>query len=190
MPSKGGVQESNGWVGLHPMAFGCVPVRTATFLTAAGCSLQGLLLLRWHLAVEEDRRAFVGGYSDWSRALIDLLDLSAMLWGGLGAYGALYLREGFIRAFYYYQATRILAWPLMYLLDVPLLLSCELGRDDPSAFVARFGPQQAVLSIAAEGSCDDERSFFSVLSVLCLAFFAHCFFATAPGPHAALRRLT
>eukprot|EP00439_Symbiodinium_sp_Y106_P033320 s332_g3.t15 len=174
----GGALEANGWVGLHPMAFMCVPVRTAVFLGGLSCAGLGLFLLRWPQAVEEDRRAFVGGYSDWSRALIDVLELSAILWGSLGAVGALYMKENFLRAFFYYEVVRVAAWLLTYLLDAPLLVNCELGRDDPSAFVARFGPNKAMLGIAADGSCDDERAFFGLLSPLCLLFFLQFLFAT------------
>lgn len=155
------------------MAFMCIPVRSAVFLGGLGCALHGLFLLHH----PEDRRIFVGGYSDWSMAMIDLLELSAMLWGLLGALGAFYMKEGFLRSFYYYEAARILAWFAMYVLDVPLLLNCELGRDDPNAFMARYGGQ-AVLKIAAEGTCDEERSAFYVLSLLSLAFFCQFFFAT------------
>lgn len=170
-PSK--LLEANGWVGAQPMAFMCIPVRSAVFLGGLGCALHGLFLLHH----PEDRRIFVGGYSDWSMAMIDLLELSAMLWGLLGALGAFYMKEGFLRSFYYYEAARILAWFAMYVLDVPLLLNCELGRDDPNAFMARYGGQ-AVLKIAAEGTCDEERSAFYVLSLLSLAFFCQFFFAT------------
>lgn len=170
-PSK--LLEANGWVGAQPMAFMCIPVRSAVFLGGLGCALHGLFLLHH----PEDRRIFVGGYSDWSMAMIDLLELSAMLWGLLGALGAFYMKEDFLRSFYYYEAARILAWFAMYVLDVPLLLNCELGRDDPNAFMARYGGQ-AVLKIAAEGTCDEERSAFYVLSLLSLAFFCQFFFAT------------
>ena len=166
--------EANGWVGLHPMAFLCIPVRTCVFLGGLGCAMQGLFLLRH----PQDRRILVGGYSDWSCALIDVLELSAMAWGLFGALGAFYMKEQFLRTFYYYEAIRILAWFAMYLLDVPLLLNCELGRDDPNAFVHRFGGSQAVLKIAAEGTCDEERSAFYILSLLSLAFFSQFFFAT------------
>mmetsp|Transcript_36344 Transcript_36344/g.67637 ORF Transcript_36344/g.67637 Transcript_36344/m.67637 type:complete len:264 (-) Transcript_36344:59-850(-) len=170
--------EANGWVGLHPMAFMCIPVRTAVFLGGLSCVALGLFLLHWPTAVEEDRRPFVGGYSDWSRALIDVLEVSAILWGALGAAGALYLREGLLRAFFYYEVVRVAAWLLTYMLDVPLLLSCEMGRDDPHGFVTRYGPNKAMLAIAADGSCDDERFFFSILSPLCLLFFLQFLFAT------------
>ncbi|CAK9042300.1 Hypothetical protein SCF082_LOCUS24349, partial [Durusdinium trenchii] len=169
--------ESNGWVGLHPMAFMCIPIRSAVFLGGLGCALQGFLLLQ-HADLISVRRLFVGGYNDWSCALMDLLDVSAGVWGLIGALGAFYMREGFLRTFYYYEALRLMCWFLMYFLDVPLLLNCELGRDDPNAFVERFGAHQAVLKIAAEGQCDEERSFFYVLSFACLAFFSQFFFAT------------
>ncbi|CAK9063401.1 Methyltransf_21 domain-containing protein [Durusdinium trenchii] len=168
-----------------------IPIRSAVFLGGLGCALQGFLLLQHAdliarrnegtlapVPTESVRRLFVGGYNDWSCALMDLLDVSAGVWGLIGALGAFYMREGFLRTFYYYEALRLMCWFLMYFLDVPLLLNCELGRDDPNAFVERFGAHQAVLKIAAEGQCDEERSFFYVLSFACLAFFSQFFFAT------------
>eukprot|EP00913_Durusdinium_trenchii_P023990 g22531.t1 len=180
VPAMSKLLESNGWVGLHPMAFMCIPIRSAVFLGGLGCALQGFLLLQ-HADLISVRRLFVGGYNDWSCALMDLLDVSAGVWGLIGALGAFYMREGFLRTFYYYEALRLMCWFLMYFLDVPLLLNCELGRDDPNAFVERFGAHQAVLKIAAEGQCDEDRkprSFFYVLSFACLAFFSQFFFAT------------
>eukprot|EP00931_Biecheleriopsis_adriatica_P115715 TRINITY_DN91480_c0_g1_i1.p1 TRINITY_DN91480_c0_g1~~TRINITY_DN91480_c0_g1_i1.p1 ORF type:complete len:268 (+),score=54.38 TRINITY_DN91480_c0_g1_i1:109-912(+) len=160
--------ETNGWVGRHQMVFLCIPVRTAVFLFSTGTALLGLLLLHWRFAVEKDRRPFVGGYSEESRILIDILEMSALLWGTLGAFGALYLKASWIRVFYYYEAVRILAFFAMYALDMPQLLNCELARDDPEGFVKRFGPNEAIFSLAGAGACDDDRLFFYLLSPLSL----------------------
>eukprot|EP00440_Ansanella_granifera_P071826 gb/GFBE01077945.1/.p1 GENE.gb/GFBE01077945.1/~~gb/GFBE01077945.1/.p1 ORF type:complete len:274 (+),score=55.16 gb/GFBE01077945.1/:1-822(+) len=170
--------DSNGWVGQQRMVFLCIPIRTAVFFFSAGSTLLALLLFQWRYAVEKDRRPFVGGYAEESRVMIDILELSALIWGALGCAGALYLKGSWLRVFYYYQALRLIAWFVTFAFDVPELLSCELGRDDPHGFVTRFGHNEAMLSLAAAGLCDDERSFFFTLSPLTLAFFLRGFFAT------------
>lgn len=159
------------------MLFLCLPIRTAVFICGVGCALGGFMVLRWQPVIERDRRPFVGGYSEQSRILIDLLETSGLLWGFLGAAGALYLKASWLRTFYYYQGVRLLAWFVMAALDVPLLSNCELGRDDPKAFTELYGPNQAILKLAASGLCDDERDLLYMLSPLAMLLFAQFFWA-------------
>jgi len=137
-----------------------------------------IALLGFRFYIEKDRRVFVGGYSNESRVLIDIVESTAIVWGALGAYGALYLRAGLIRIFHYYQAARLLLWFVMYALDVPMMLSCEIGRDDPKTFTARFGENPQMLALAQSGLCDDERNLFFLLSPLTLIFTLQFLLAT------------
>lgn len=167
---ENGSWETQGWIGQYQMVLCCVPLRTAVFLGGIGWMMVSTSLLAFRFYIEKDRRVFVGGYSTESRVIIDIFESTAVVWGALGAYGALYLRAGLIRVFHYYQAARILLWFAMYALDMPMMLSCELGRDDPQAFTARFGSNVDMLNLAAAGLCDNERGLFMVLSPLTLIF--------------------
>jgi len=177
-PGPEGEHSANGWVGRHQMIFMCMPIRTAVFFCGVSCMLAGLVVLAFQPVIERDRRPFVGGYSEQTRIMIDLLETSGLLWGFLGAAGALYLRASWLRTFYCYQGVRLLAWFVMYALDVPLLSNCELGRDDPKAFTALYGPNQAMLKLAASGLCDDERGLLYMLSPVAMLLFLQFFLAT------------
>lgn len=174
---KASWEYTSGWIGTSKMIFLCVPLRTCVFVHGLCCAIVGLIMLHWRYMIEKDRRPFVGGYGEISRVLIDVLETSALLWGSLGMLGALYLRASWVRAFYNYQFVRFMVWGLMYGIDMRLLLNCELGRDDPHEFVHRFGPNRAMLGIAAAGTCDEERSLFYFLSPLMLLLQLKLLFA-------------
>lgn len=152
----------------------CLPLRSAVFFCALGTALLSLVLLALRGRADEALRACTGGYALQSRVIVDLLEVSGLVWGALGALGVLLLRSSYVRVFFYYQVVRLLAWLMMYLTDVPLLWSCELWRADLKEAATRYGWNDVMHEIAMNSHCQHERTTFlacSTLTLLCSIYF-------------------
>lgn len=164
-------EQKQSWLPPHKMVLLCLPLRTAVFLAGIGTIFVSLFLLKFRAFIEEERRTFVGGYSDDARVVIDILETTGFLWGAAGAFGALYLRPGPVQVFLIFQAVRLLVWLWTFLKDVPMLMNCQLGRDDPAEFAKQYGANQAMLTMAGNGTCLTEGAVFLTISPLSLLFY-------------------
>lgn len=158
----------------HAMILYCFPLRTAVFLAALSSVLLSTVAMfpSFRHGIELDRRTFVGGYCAESRVIINALESSALIWGCLGLVGSLYLRTECLKAFFYYQVVRFLAWLVVFCLDVPLLWNCELWHNDLAAAVRRFGENDAMHALSASGHCSEELPLFLWLSPTALLLFS------------------
>lgn len=163
---------------LGPAACCCVPLRSAVFVSALGSTLLSLLLLGSREFAERQLRVCSGGYALQSRVIVDLIELSAVVWGAIGAVGAVTLRPGPVRIFYCYQVLRVLAWLAMYLTDVPLLWNCELWKSNVREAAAQYGWNEVMYTIAMNNRCRRERQLFVVLSTLSLLGFLYLTWVT------------
>jgi len=161
----------------HPTVCFCFPIRSAVFVSALLTVVFALVLLASRQVVEAGLRVFTGGYELQSRVIVDLLEISGVVWGAVGMVGVLYLRTSYVRTFFYYQVLRLVGWFLMYTADVPLLWNCELWNTDIKAATAQHGWNDLMFGIAVLNRCQHERTLFVTCSTI--GFFVFLYFTMA-----------
>lgn len=158
----------------HATVFCCVPLRTAVCLTGLGCTLLGLAMLSSRASVQEDLRPLIGGYAPTSRSLIGLLTTSGILFGFIGAAGAIQMKASWLQLFLAYQVVRLLIWLPVYYMDLPLLWTCEVWMTNLQAAIHKFGWNDVIFHVALNNQCPTERSAFLTYSFPCFLFWLYC----------------
>jgi len=162
----------------HPTVCCCFPLRTAVFLSALCTALLSLALLGSRDVVGQELRVFTGGYALQSKVIVDLVEISGIVWGTLGVFGVVFLRASYVRTYMSYQMFRLFIWLVMYFTDVPFLWSCELWRTDLKEAAKQYGWNDVMYSIAMSGQCQQERTLFVTCSTFSLFFFLYLTIAT------------
>lgn len=161
----------------HPTVCCCFPIRSAVFVSALLTVIFALAMLGMRAVVEARLRVFTGGYELRSRVIVDLLEISGVLWGSVGMVGVLFLKTSYVRTFFYYQVFRLVGWGIMYMTDVPLLWNCELWNTDIKAATAQYGWNDLMFSIAVTNRCPQERTLFVTCSTI--GFYVFLYFTMA-----------
>jgi len=161
----------------HPTVCCCFPIRSAVFASAFFTVVFALAMLAMRAVVESGVRIFTGGYELRSRVIVDLLEISGVIWGVVGMVGVLHLRTSLVKTYYYYQVLRLVGWFVMYMTDVPLLWDCELYNTDIKAATAKYGWNPLMASIAVLSKCPQERTLFMTCSTT--GFFIFLYFTMA-----------
>jgi len=162
----------------HTTACGCLPLRTAVFLSALGAALLSLVLICSSGLNREEFYIFTGGYTLQSRVIIELIEMSGLVWGVIGMVGAVNLEAKYVRIYLYFQIVRLFAWLPMYFSDVPLLWGCELLKSDIKGGTRQFGFNKVMYKIAFDDRCEEERALFAIFSSLALVFYLYVTLAT------------
>jgi len=161
----------------HPTVCCCIPIRSAVFVSAFLTVVFALAMLVMRTGMESGLRVFTGGYELRSRVIVDLLEISGVVWGPIGMSGVLFLRTSHVRTFFYYQVFRLVGWFIMYMTDVPLLWNCELWNTDIKAATAQYGWNDLMYGIAVMNGCERERTLFVACSTT--GFFVFLYFTMA-----------
>lgn len=151
----------------------CVPLRTAIFITALGHAILSWALIFARQFVHSEIRIFTGGYSMWSRTIIDVVDVAGAFFCPLGVVGALHLKASYLKAYQYYLILHIPAAMVMYFTDIPLLWNCDLWRTNTQQAIEKYGWNAVVYDLAMSSRCGEERFSFVVKNGLAMLFFLY-----------------
>jgi len=150
----------------------CVPLRTAVFLNAVSCIISCCLIFLSRSFISQ-KTIFEGGYCIQSRIVNITIQCCGLLWGTMGAIGAVMLKTSYIKYFFYYQVVGLVAWIMMYFTDLPLLWQCELWRTDLPKAMKLYGSNPTMFDIAMKRQCSQERILFGFFSGIALIFYAY-----------------
>lgn len=156
-----------------PTMFCCIPLRMGVFLNALFTIIMCMMMLMWRSTFEDSIRVFTGGYALGSRVICHAVDATGCLWGVMGVLGAWNCRASYVQIFNLYQCVRCLAWIGMYLVDVPVMMDCELWITDINKALEKQGWNVVMYNVAMSGHCVTERYQFFVYSSFGLVLFVY-----------------
>lgn len=172
MAKQGRIPDDMVWM------FGCLPLRTCVFLNCLFTVIFSVSLTLAHRFFEGQFRTFTGGYALQSRVVIEVIEVVGILAGSLGLVGTVILDVNYISLYQTYQMIRLAAVFLMYITDVPLLMNCEMFRNDLPKAIEEYDWNPIMFELAINNKCSMERKLFVFSSTLYLAVFIYLTYGT------------
>lgn len=175
---KQGEMEASSELRMETMCL-CVPLRLGVFFAAVFTFLTSLLYLFNRQHFEAAFRQFTGGYGFWSQFSVGLVEVTGVLFGAVGAFGAYYAKKSYVSTFNLWQFARLAAWVFMYYIDLPLMRTCELWVNDIQRMTKTYGWNATMYNIALSAECPSERNGFFVKSAFALIGFLYIVWCTS-----------
>lgn len=163
----------------HQTAFVCLPLRLAVLLTAVLAFASSFVFIVAKVQWEGMFRHFVGGYSLASKVCVGAIQYTGIGFSYVGIMGCWYNKRQYVITFNYWQMARVVAWCLMYYVDLPLINNCEEFVNNVVGSTQQFGWNSLMYEFAMSGKCSNERDWFFACSILTLVYFLYCIAATA-----------
>jgi hypothetical protein len=171
------LEESNAHIRMDTMCI-CVPLRLGILYAAIFTFITSCQYVHDYDHFIKEYRHYTGGYAFESRLAVGFFQVTGVLFGLVGIFGAWYCKPGQIFAFNMWQFARLLSWLVVYRYDLPLLRSCELWVNDIKKATEVYGWNDAIYTIARQADCPHERHWFYTLSTLTLLVFMHIVWGT------------
>lgn len=156
----------------------CVPLRLGVLLAASVTFFTSLMFVLDRQYYEVAFRHYTGGYTLASQVVVGVVEYTGVLAGLLGVLGAWYCTKNYIVSYNIWQLVRLVAWIAMYVIDVPLLRTCELWVNDIQRMTKEHGWNPIMYEIALHAQCPSERTSFFASSGFAMLFFMYIAWGT------------
>eukprot|EP00929_Paragymnodinium_shiwhaense_P041511 TRINITY_DN2154_c0_g1_i2.p1 TRINITY_DN2154_c0_g1~~TRINITY_DN2154_c0_g1_i2.p1 ORF type:complete len:395 (-),score=76.70 TRINITY_DN2154_c0_g1_i2:128-1312(-) len=153
--------------------FFCVPLRTGTFYSGLFVTIVSWFFLFFRALFFTWSRHWVGGYIAYSKIALSLAFVPGCLFGPLGAAGAFYMSPTWVSHYIRYLMLQFPVAALVYYLDMPIVWSCPLWKEDAGKAIKVYGWSEAIYNVAINDLCDEEQQRFMAGSILRLLFLAY-----------------
>lgn len=151
----------------------CMPLRTAVFLISLWCIVNAAIAIFFPTALSYNVAKFTGGYSVQSRVIVGLTQASGLLFGPLGAFGALDLNCSLLSMYNYYQFTRLAGMCIALYLDAPLIMNCDQWKTDIKGAIKEYGWNPTMYNVAMGNGCVEAQVDFVIFSILNLLTYCY-----------------
>mmetsp|Transcript_112817 Transcript_112817/g.325919 ORF Transcript_112817/g.325919 Transcript_112817/m.325919 type:complete len:270 (+) Transcript_112817:215-1024(+) len=157
----------------------CVPLRLGILFASCWQFIVSLMYVIDKPMFEHVLRHFTGGYCLASRVVIGTMEVTGVLFGMLGILGTWYCKPSYIASLNLWQIARLVAWMVMFYIDVPLVMHCEDWVNAVQTMTEEHGWNPVLYETALAGKCASERSHFFALSLVTLIVFMYLVNATS-----------
>eukprot|EP00747_Dinoflagellata_sp_TGD_P164020 gnl/TRDRNA2_/TRDRNA2_183390_c0_seq1.p1 gnl/TRDRNA2_/TRDRNA2_183390_c0~~gnl/TRDRNA2_/TRDRNA2_183390_c0_seq1.p1 ORF type:complete len:262 (-),score=46.69 gnl/TRDRNA2_/TRDRNA2_183390_c0_seq1:116-901(-) len=155
----------------------CVPLRTGVCFTALVTFFFSILCLADRPLMEERSRHWAGGYGLTSSVVVGFVEVTGIVAGAMGMLGCWYSKRSYVKGYNVWQLCRLAAWVWMYIVDIPLLNSCELWVNNINKAIEDHGWNPTMYKIAMDGDCGAEKRTFFICTIICLVVFLYLIWA-------------
>jgi len=143
----------------------CIPLRTAVFL---------LSLVSFAIAaVDFIFPSMVEGISLRSHVVAGVISLTGLIFGPIGAMGALQLQVNLLMMYNYFQIARLFSKLYCLYTDAPLIFDCDIWRNDIVAATKKYGWNPYMYNLAMDNSCYLHQASFVIGNVVCFWLFIY-----------------